>query len=74
MFKFVSLRKFKLAQNKWQKEEENLLIKIIKYYSNHLVRWAFLIGKLSLKNFIKKILKKRYLELQSNAVNTGAAI
>lgn len=30
MFKFVSLRKFKLAQHKWQKDEENLLLDIIR--------------------------------------------
>ena len=29
MFKFVSLRKFRLAQHKWQKEEERLLSSII---------------------------------------------
>ena len=29
LFKFVSLRKFKLAQHKWQKEEEAVLYKII---------------------------------------------
>ena len=31
LFKFVSLKKFKLAHHKWQKEEENLLYKIIAY-------------------------------------------
>lgn len=29
MFKFVSLRKFKLAQHKWQKDEEAVLMRII---------------------------------------------
>ena len=29
MFKFVSLRKFRLAQHKWQKEEEKVLLSII---------------------------------------------
>lgn len=29
MFKFVSLKKFKLAQHKWQKDEDYLLYKII---------------------------------------------
>jgi hypothetical protein len=30
MFKFVSLRKFKLAQHKWQKDEEAVLMRIIR--------------------------------------------
>jgi hypothetical protein len=29
MFKFIGLKKFKLAQHKWQKDEETLLLAII---------------------------------------------
>jgi hypothetical protein len=39
MFKFVSLKKFKLAQHKWQKDEENLLLNIIEYLKYDTGNW-----------------------------------
>jgi hypothetical protein len=55
MFKFVSLRKFKLAFHKWEKEEEILLTEIIKYNSLKLVKLESKIGKILLKNYMKKV-------------------
>ena len=44
MFKFVSLKKFKLAHHKWQKEEENLLFNIIEYKFSKIDKSEHLTG------------------------------
>jgi hypothetical protein len=74
MFKFVSLRKFKLAHHKWQKDEEQLLTRIIKYYWVDLVKLAHQTGSAFLKDFFRKARTNASFALLSSAVSIGVAI
>lgn len=74
MFKFVSLRKFKLAHHKWQKDEEQLLTRIIKYYWGDLVKLAPPTGSAFPKDFLRKARINASSALLNSAVSTGVAI
>jgi hypothetical protein len=73
MFKFVSLKKFKLAQHKWQKDEEALLLEIITYPFLHSANSALTTGNSSLKNSMNRPPANASFALPNSAGNTGAA-
>ena len=74
MFKFVSLKKFKLAHHKWQKEEENILFRIVTYLKFYAAKLVQKTGRLSQRSFTKKIQKRRFIVLQNSVDNIGAVI
>jgi hypothetical protein len=74
LFKFVSLRKFKLAQHKWQKEEEALLYKIIWYVLSYSVKSALRAGRLFLKDSMKKAQRDVFSEPPNSVGSIGVAI
>ena len=73
MFKFVSLKKFKLAQHKWQKEEENLLFSIIEYFRPYIDKSEHLTGNQLHKNYTTGVPRSASSGLPSSAGSTGAA-
>jgi hypothetical protein len=70
----VSLKKFKLAHHKWQKEEENILFRIVTYLKFYTAKSAQKTGRLSQRSFTKKIQKRRFIVLQNSVDNIGAVI
>lgn len=74
MFKFVSLKKFKLAHHKWQKEEENILFRIVTYLKFYTVKLGPKTGRLLQRSFTNKIQKRKSIELQNSVDSTGAVI
>lgn len=73
LFKFVSLRKFKLAQHKWQKEEQALLYKIIGYFEAYTGKLAPRAGRSFQKDYIRKARREKSSGLLSSVENIGAA-